>query len=164
MTEDQHPRTLGTALRRLSELLDGEVERAYAAAGLEFRSGYTPVLRALRDVPSLSVRELATATGTSHAAASQSVRRMRGDGLVESAPGSDGRERRVRLTDTARRLLPAVAQQYARTQQAAEALDVELGISLAAVVNRAIGIIERRPFLPPAAEPAPPSTTGHPHA
>ena len=154
---ETHPRTLGTALRRLVELLDGEVTRAYTDAGLDFRAGYTPVFRTLLAAESLSVRELATAIGASHAAASSTVRQMRDAGLLEAVPGSDARERRVRLSASALDMAPAVRRLWRRTEAAASALDGELGLSLADAVNAAIGIVERRAFLT-APSPNPDST------
>ena len=37
--------SLGTLLRTLIDALDGDVERAYAQAGLDFRPRFTPVVR-----------------------------------------------------------------------------------------------------------------------
>lgn len=141
-------RTLGTALRRLVELLDGEVSRAYAEAGLDYRATFTPVVRALVAAQgSLSVREIAATGGTSHAAASQTVAQMRRAGLLDPAPAADGRERRVQLSAHAHLILPAVTRQWARTEQAVAELDGELGVRLSDVINSAIEILERRPFL-----------------
>jgi DNA-binding MarR family transcriptional regulator len=141
-------RTLGTALRRLVELLDGEVQRAYDDAGLDYRASFTPVMRALQNAESLSVRELADAAGISHAGASSTVTQMRRRGLLEQAESSDGRERRVRLTPAAREMVPQLQTLWRRTRQAETQLNAELGADITDVINTAIEIVERRSFLP----------------
>lgn len=147
-----NPRMLGTTLRRLVELLDGDVERVYQAEGPElsgYRASYTPVVRALiaaRDEP-LSVRAISEAAGVSHAAASATVSQMRRRGLLEDAPSRDGRERRVRLSASARAILPQLHAVWSRAEQAEAALDAQLGVCLADVINAAVDAVERRRFL-----------------
>ncbi len=86
---------------------------------------------------------------------------MRRAGLLDPAPGTDGRERRVRLSARAHELLPAVTRQWDRTERAAAELDAELGVRLADVVNTAIEIVERRSFLG-RVEPAEPEQPKNP--
>ncbi|GAA2274149.1 hypothetical protein GCM10009853_030060 [Glycomyces scopariae] len=139
---------LGTRLRQLVGHLDRAVDQAYADLGLDYRAAFTPVTRALMAAESLSVRQIAAATGGIHSAASQTVAQMRKTGFVEDAPGTDGRERRVRLSDLARRQLPLIEAQWARTDAAAAALDAELGIDLGATLATALDLVRDRPFLP----------------
>jgi DNA-binding MarR family transcriptional regulator len=139
-------RTLGTNLRRLVELLDGDVDAAYAYAGLGFRATFTPVVRALLAGGTLSVRELAIAAGTSHSAASQTVAQMKRAGLLDAAGSSDGRERRVQLSADARRMLPAVQALWRRADEAAAELDAELGLCLNDVISQALEALEHRAF------------------
>ena len=47
---------LGTLLRRLLDLLDGDVQRAYDELGLDYRPRYTPVVVALLDLGPSSIR------------------------------------------------------------------------------------------------------------
>ncbi|MCC3764209.1 MarR family transcriptional regulator [Glycomyces sp. TRM65418] len=142
---------LGTLLRRLVAHLDRAVDEAYAEAGLDYRATFTPVTRALLAADSMSVREIAAAVGTTHSAASQTVAQMRRAGLLDSAAGPDGRERRVRLSDQARRRLPVIEEQWRRTADAADALSREIGVDLAAAVTAALETVHARPFLEPAA-------------
>lgn len=94
---------LGTRLRHLLELLDGDVAAVYDDLGLPgFRPRYVPVVRALvADGPS-SIRDLGRAIGVTHSAASQTVAQMVKDDLVVLAPaqtpgsGSSGSARAVR--------------------------------------------------------------------
>ncbi len=152
--------SLGTSLRRLIALLDGEVDRAYAEAGLNFRATFTQAVRALLDREPLSVRELAAAAGTTHSAASQTVAQLKRAGLVVEAPSPDGRERRVRLSARGRDQLPTVRAIWRRADRAAAELDAELGVRLGDIVGSAIEKLGRRAFLTrAAAEPGPAGPT-----
>ena len=67
---------LGTLLRHLLELLDGDVQRAYDELGLDYRPRYTPVVAALLDLGPSSIQDIARAAGITHSAASQTVAQM----------------------------------------------------------------------------------------
>jgi DNA-binding MarR family transcriptional regulator len=137
---------LGTRLRHLVELLDGDVERRYRALGVAYRPRYTAVVKVLDREVDASIRDVADAAGITHSAASQTVRQMQVAGLVEASGSDDARERRVRLTAKARRLLPALRAQWAATNAAAEALERELARPLSATLDAAIEALERRSF------------------
>ncbi len=138
--------TLGTLLRHLSELLDGAVEDAYAASGLDYRPRFTPVLRALIDHGPLAIRELAQQAGITHSAASQTVGLMARRGLVAREPGIDAREQIVTLTARGKAIVPRLRRQWAATNAAARALDGELSVPLPVVLGEAIAALERVPF------------------
>lgn len=138
--------TLGTLLRHLIELLDGDVEASYRALGLNYRARYTPIVRALARTGPASIRALATASGLTHSAVSQTVAVMVRDGLVVSRPGADGRERLIEPTDALRRMTPQLETQWAATNQAAASLSQEVGVQLEEMLARAIGALERKPF------------------
>ena len=138
--------TLGTLLRHLIELLDGEVEASYATAGLDWRPRYTPVLRALLDLGPASIKTLAGTIGISHSAVSQTVSQMTKDGLVALQPGADARERIVILTTRTEAMIPGLLRQWAAVNAAAEQLDTELSASLSGVVGEAIAALAQRPF------------------
>lgn len=138
--------TLGTLVRRLIELLDSEVEAAYAEAGLAWRPRYTPVLRALTAIGPVAIKALAEQIGISHSAVSQTVSQMAKDGLVTLEPGADGRQRIIALTAKAKAMVPALQRQWAATNAAADELDAELSFPLTALVAEAIAALERRRF------------------
>ena len=138
--------TLGTLARHLIELLDGEVEAAYAASGLEWRPRYTPVLRALMSLGSGCIKALAVEIGISHSAVSQTVSQMTRDGLVVLKPGADARERIVVLTSKTETLIPALQRQWAATNAAADQLDAELSVPLTGVLGEAIAALNQHPF------------------
>lgn len=138
--------TLGTLLRSLIDLLDGDVESAYAAAGLAWRPRYTPVLRVLRRSGPSAIKTIALEIGVSHSAASQTVSQMAREGLLVMTPGVDARERIVVLTPETEAMIPALERQQAATNAAAAELDAELSASLTEVLGEAITALHRRRF------------------
>ncbi|MGH8194784.1 MAG: MarR family winged helix-turn-helix transcriptional regulator [Woeseiaceae bacterium] len=139
--------TLGTLLRHLIELLDGDLEAVYRDAGLvDYRPRYTPVVRALLDIGPSPIRDVARRVGITHSAASQTVAQMVQNELLALQPGADARERVVHMTPKLRRMLRRLEQQWAATNVAAARLDEELTHSLRDAVTGAIGALERKPF------------------
>jgi DNA-binding MarR family transcriptional regulator len=138
---------LGTRLRHVLELLDGDVTQVYADLGLaEYRPRFSPVVRALVALGPSSIRDLARATGVTHSAASQTVAQLSGRGLVTLEPGEDARQRIVRLTGKARSLLPVIDAEWAATGAAAAELDAELPVPLGQMLTAIISAVERRPM------------------
>lgn len=138
--------TLGSRVRSLIELLDGQVEAAYAASGLDWRPRYTPVLRTLMSLGPTSIKTVAGEIGISHSAISQTVSQMTRDGLVVLKPGADARERIVALTPRTEAMVPALQRQWAATNAAANQLDAELSAPLYAVLGEAIDALNQHPF------------------
>lgn len=137
---------LGTLLRHLLDLLDGDVQRAYDELGLDYRPRYTPVVVALLDLGPSSIQDLAKAARITHSAASQTVAQMAGKGLVHVKPGHDLRHRVVHVGTKLEQMLPTLRRQWAAAAAAAAALDAELPTGLAEVANAAIQALERVPF------------------
>lgn len=141
------PELLGTRLRHLLELVDGDVAAVYDDLGLNgFRPRFTPVVRALAHSGPSSIRALAQATGVTHSAASQTVAQMAREDLVVLAPGSDARQRIVRLTAKAESLLPTLDAEWAATTAAITEFEAELSSPLSRLVNEAIEALHRRPM------------------
>lgn len=140
------PPTLGTLLRHLIDLLDGEVEAAYAAANLAWRPRYTPVLRVLMNRGGQPIKAIALEIGISHSAVSQTVTQMVKDDLVMLKPGDDARERIVILTDKTEQMIPRLQRQWAAVNLAAATLDRELSAPLSGVVQEAIAALTDKPF------------------
>jgi len=140
------PSSLGTELRRLLELLDGDVERRYASLGLDYRARFTPIVRSLEIVGPASIKSIAHHSGLSHSAVSQTVAQMEKYGLLMLKPGSDSRERIAQPTEKLMEMLPLLHIQWAATYRAAAKLDTELSASLLQIVGEAIAALERQPF------------------
>jgi DNA-binding MarR family transcriptional regulator len=117
-------RGLGTLLRHLIELLDGDVEHAYRQLGLNYRPRFTPVVRALAESEPRSIRDIARHSGLTHSAVSQTVAEMKRAGLVSLVRDKkDARARLVGLAPRCRAMLPTLQRQWSATNSAADALD-----------------------------------------
>ncbi|WP_235968960.1 MarR family winged helix-turn-helix transcriptional regulator [Brevundimonas huaxiensis] len=133
-------------MRHLIDLLDGEVEAAYAASGLHWRPRYTPILRVLMRDGGQSIKTIAQQIGISHSAVSQTVTQMVKDELVLLKPGAVARERIVMLTAKTEAMIPRLQRQWSAVNQAAETLDQELSAPLSGVVKEAIAALTDQPF------------------
>jgi DNA-binding MarR family transcriptional regulator len=126
---------LGTLLRHVLELLEGDVARVYADLGIDdYRPRFSPVVRTLVAPGPLSIRDIASAIGVTHSAASQTVAQMQKAGLVSLVPGADARQRIVRLTARAHELMPVIEAEWAATGAAAAELEAELPAALTDVL------------------------------
>ena len=139
---------IGTRIRHVLDLLDGDVAKVYVDLGLpEYRPRFSPVIRTLVARGPLSVRDLATAVGVTHSAASQTVAQLTKAGLVTQEPDSaDGRRRIVHLTGKARSLLPVIEAEWKATTAAMAELDAELSAPLGTVLAEIVQAVERRSF------------------
>jgi DNA-binding MarR family transcriptional regulator len=138
---------IGTRLRHVLELLDGDVAQVYVDAGLpEYRPRFSPIIRALVAEGPLSIRALAVAVGVTHSAASQTVAQLNRSGFVKLEPGKDARQRIVHLTDKTRSLLPTIEAEWQATTAALTDLDAELSAPLAQVLDEIVAAVERRSF------------------
>jgi DNA-binding MarR family transcriptional regulator len=140
-------RGLGTLMRHLLELLDGDVAEVYADLGIpDYRPRYSPVVRALTELGPLSIRDLAGAVGVTHSAASQTAAQMARHGLLTLEPGTDARQRIARLTARARALLPLIEAEWAATTAAVAELEAELPAALTEVLFQAERAVRSRPL------------------
>lgn len=150
------PELLGTRLRLLLDLLDAGVAAVHDELGLDrMRPRYVPALRALAAHGPSSVQALAAATGVTHSAASQTVAKLAGEGLVSVAPGSDGRRRIASLTPKAEALMPTLDAEWRATAAAAAAFEAELAFPLSELVGEALEALGRRPMRDRIADAAP---------
>lgn len=139
--------TLGTLLRHLIELLDGDVEALYRTQGLDYRPRFTPVVRILAEHGPVSIRQMQVRTSLSHSALSQTVSEMKKRGLVQLRSGEDARERIVALTPTAQAMLPLLERCWSATNASAAQLSQDIGLQLEPVLSAAIKSLEEKPFL-----------------
>ncbi|WP_394826079.1 MarR family winged helix-turn-helix transcriptional regulator [Pendulispora albinea] len=137
---------LGTKLRRLVSLLDGDVERIYEHAGVAFRARYYPVYQALEAEGSCTIRALAVRSGLTHSALSQTISEMLGAGLVVVVRGEDARERKVHLSAKGQRVMAVLQPYWDAISAAALSLDQELEVSLSRALDGAAEALERRSF------------------
>ncbi|MGI5491535.1 MarR family winged helix-turn-helix transcriptional regulator [Microtetraspora malaysiensis] len=156
---------LGTLLRHVLELLDGDVAKVYDELGLpDYRPRFSPYVRVLVIEGPASIRELAAKVGVTHSAASQTVAQLARSGLVALEPGADARQRIVSLTPQAREILPVIEAEWAATAAAARELDAELPMPLADLLAEAVRALRRTSFrdrIAASGQDLPP-TPGHP--
>ncbi|WP_444929855.1 MarR family winged helix-turn-helix transcriptional regulator [Microbulbifer sp. SSSA002] len=139
---------LGTQLRHLVELLDGDVAESYSACGLaNYKPRYTPVMRALMQQQAVTIGELVAASHISQPAVSQTVKAMLQQGLVKVSAGADARERNISLTRQGRALIPKLKQQWLATLGAEHSLNGELSAPLTKLLDEAIAALEKQSYL-----------------
>ncbi|MFF6948563.1 MarR family winged helix-turn-helix transcriptional regulator [Streptomyces iakyrus] len=148
MRNQPDPAAVGTLLRHVLELLDGDVAAVYEEQGMaEYRPRFSPVVRALVAQGPLSVRDLAETIGVTHSAASQTAAQMARAGLVTHTPDPlDARRRLVGLTAEARSLLPRIEAEWEATAAAMAELDAELSMPLGELLAEVAQAVGRRPF------------------
>lgn len=137
---------LGTQLRRLVELLDGDLEKIYREDGFGYRPRYTPVMKALTEISQLTIKDIASFSSISHSAASQTVSKMISEGFIEACSSGDGRERQVRLSVKGHSLLPQLQARWAATRRAADRLDDELEYPISQLLSEAIDALTSTSF------------------
>lgn len=142
----KHADGLGTQLRRLLELLDGDLETIYRERHPVYTPRFTPVVKALTAESSLTIKEIAARSNVSHSAASQTVSKLKSHGLVDALPARDQRSKRISLTESGQAMLPMLSVLWDSTTTAAEELEAELSYSLSAILTETIERLEHRSF------------------
>ena len=123
---------LGARLRRLSERIDGDVGRIYAAQGVTFEQRWFGVLNQMILQGPTTVGEIAAAMRITHVSVSQSCRSLEKAGLIRAAPDpADARRRTLSLTPAGE----ALVQQMAPLWQALKAVAAELNDEAGNVVS-----------------------------
>jgi DNA-binding MarR family transcriptional regulator len=109
-TNRQGGSSIGGRLRRLSERIDRDAARLYADSGVTFEQRWFGVLDLLDRFGALSVGELATPLGISHASVSETRKSLLAAGLIIATPDpSDGRSRKLALSAEGRALITRMA-------------------------------------------------------
>lgn len=135
---------IGARLRRLSERIDGDAVRVYAAVGETFEQRWFGVLNQLALQGPLSIGELAKIIGVTHVSISQTCRSLAEAGHVTFAADSgDKRRRAVRLTAKGRALTARLSPIWAVLAEVAFALNAEAGDAVAAL-DRLEAALNRR--------------------
>lgn len=134
-------------VRLLLEAMDQDIASLYAEASITgMRTRFVgPLIRLSRQGP-MTIRELATAQEVTHSAMSQTATAMRRAGLVEAAENSDGRTRRIQLSERGRELLPFLAAEWRATEATVRELDAEIPYPLRQVVDDIQAALATRPF------------------
>ncbi len=118
--------TIGAQLRRLSERIDGDAKRAYAAYGVAFEQRWFGLLNQLVLNGPMTVGEIAASLGITHVSVSQSRQSLVQAGYVAVAadPG-DGRKRQLTLTKAGRDIAAHLKPLWKAFDAAARELNAE---------------------------------------
>lgn len=125
---------LGARLRRLSERIDGEVGRVYAAQGVAFEQRWFGVLNQMMLQGPTTVGEIAAAMRITHVSVSQSCRSLERAGIIRSAPDpADARRRILSLSPAGEALVARMAPLWQSLKDVAAELNDEAGNVVAAL-------------------------------
>ncbi|MEH0198097.1 MarR family transcriptional regulator [Caulobacter sp. CCNWLY153] len=120
---------LAARLRRVSERIDRDGSRVYAARGVKFEQRWYGVLRQLveRGAP-MAVGEIAAILRITHVSVSEASRSMEKAGLIASQTSTeDARRRLIALTDQGREMVARLSPLWEAFNTAARELDAEVG-------------------------------------
>jgi DNA-binding MarR family transcriptional regulator len=135
---------IGARLRRLSERIDGDAARVYAALGIEFEQRWFGVLNQIELKGSATVGELASTLRITHVSVSQTRHSLEKAGLIKSkADKADARQRRLELTAAGRRLVGRLKPLWQSFEEASLELTAEAG-DLMASLNQLDDALERK--------------------
>lgn len=137
---------LGARLRRLSDKIDADVARVYAALGIAFEQRWFGVINQLALNGPMSVGELAAVLRITHVSVSQTRRSLEKAGLVTAELDPlDARRRPLILTQAGRDLVARLAPLWAAFDNAARELDAEAG-DVATALGRLDDALARAPI------------------
>lgn len=138
---------LWTPVFALLRHLDDDIAALYVDRGMaEVRPRFAAAVLELAAQGPRTIRALADGTGVTHSAMSQTVAAMRSAGLVESAAGTDGRTRLVRLTARGDEVSTFVRAEWDATEAAVAELEAEITYPLVQVAADIAAAVARRPF------------------
>ncbi len=135
---------IGARLRRLSESLDGDSTRVYAALGISFEQRWFGVLNQLAIRESATVGELAATLKITHVSVSQTRQSLEKAGIVRSqSDPEDARKKKIMLTAEGKRLVAKLRPIWAAFDEAALELNAESG-DVVASLNKLDDALERQ--------------------
>ena len=119
---------LGARLRRVSERIDRDSTRVYAARNVRFEQRWYGVLRQLVANGPMSVGEIAAILRITHASVSEASRSLeKADLVTSSTTAQDGRRRNLDLTPKGRALVEELSPLWEAFHTAAQDLNDEAG-------------------------------------
>lgn len=125
---------IGARLRRLSDRIDRDAARVYAALGVQFEQRWMGVLSLLAERGAMAVGELAESLRISHPSVSQTRRSLIGAGIIaEQADPRDARRRTLHLTPEGVALVARLRPAWAALELAGEVLNREAGNTVLAL-------------------------------
>lgn len=127
-------KALGARLRRLSETIDRDATRAYAAVGTPFEQRWFGTLNQLAINGPMTVSELAAALRITHVSVSQARQSLEKNGLIASQEdATDARRRYLVLTVAGKRLVRRLQPLWQAMEAAALEVNAEADNAIAAL-------------------------------
>ena len=137
---------IGARLRRLSERIDRDAGRVYAALGVRFEQRWFGVLNQLHLHETQTVSDIARTLRISHVSVSQARKSLEGAGYIASLPNkNDARSKEIRLTNKGRHLVEMASPVWVALNATAIALAGEVD-GLVDALDRLDNSLDRRPF------------------
>lgn len=135
---------LGARLRRLSDRIDRDSTRIYAARGVHFEQRWFGLLNQIACHGPMTVGEIAAALRITHVSVSQARRSLEHAGLVESlSDAADARRRPIALTEAGRALVAELTPLWHALDVVAHDLNVESG-DVVALLDRLKDALDAR--------------------
>jgi DNA-binding MarR family transcriptional regulator len=133
-------------MREIFDRMDAGISEVYAELGIVgVRPRFSMTIMFLEN-GSLSIRDLAREVNVTHSAMSQTVTAMRKDGLIQSTPGVDARNRMIQLTEVGRSLIEPLRREWFATEEVLAELDAEVPYALAQLIADLRDALDRRSF------------------
>ena len=115
--------TLGSRLRRLSEMLTEDAAKVYDLYEVPLDPKWFPAFYVLSHQEEASITEIAQIIGHSHPSVSRIVKEMKKKGLViTNKSAEDARINIVKLSNTGKKLIPKIEKQYLDVTKAVDDL------------------------------------------
>ncbi|PZG02720.1 MarR family transcriptional regulator [Micromonospora deserti] len=127
--------------------MDQDIASLYEEAGIAgLRTRFVGPLIQLARHGSMTIQELATTVEVTHSAMSQTAAAMRAAGFADSAESSDGRTRRIQLSERGREVLPLLEAEWRATEATVRELEAEIPYALSQVVQDIHAALATRSF------------------
>lgn len=134
-------------LRRLTQGMLADGDRAYEEAGLDFRTRLFPIVYGLHRHDELTVNDLTRLSGFSQPATSQTLKQLADSGHVTLSPGKDGRERVATLTQEGREMVAMLQPFWNQVRTALEELIAETNPNFLEALESLERALEREPLI-----------------
>lgn len=145
-TRDAGGGALGARLRRLSEQIDRDAMRVYAARGILFEQRWFGPLNQIVLNGPMTIGEIAERLRITHVSVSQAARSLEAAGFVASrSDTADGRRRVISLTPKGQAQVRELAPLWAAFEKAAAALEEEAG-GIVSILARLDDALARMPL------------------
>lgn len=138
---------LGTQIRHILCLLDGDVQKVYDSKVPGYRPRFTPITRALQHKSPATIQDIVEFTGLTQSAASQTVSLMLRHGWLDKHKTRDARQTAVVFSDKAKEALPTLQVLWAATRSAADKIDNELSYPFSHLLDELTDALEKKPFI-----------------